>query len=320
MTSEIATGVSPTVSRGARAAERWGHAIVKAKGDAAFFYMAQNKGFWAKHDLAVDLLELTGSRDVTRTLVAGEVDSADITPADVLPALEKGADLRFVGSAIHGYPYALYVRSDVKSWADLADKRIGVSAPGSAPHVFALAMLRANNVPTAGIRIVTAGGSASRIRALASGRIDATAASSEFVPQANELGIKVLGLARDALPLYPRFYQVMSARTIERRRDAATRFLAGYLEGLRYCVRNREESINLAAEISDQDPHARFAFAYDEIVDHHMVSVMMDIPRDKIAWMQDMMIRLGRQEKPLDLDRFIDTSLRDKALQLLATP
>jgi len=205
-------------------ADRWGHAIVRAKRDAAFLYMALKQGFWAKRDLNVDLLELRGSREVIRTLTAGEVDSADATPADVLPAVEKGADLRFVGAALHGAPYAMYG-----------------------------------------------------------------------------------------------FYEVMGARTIERRRDAATRFLAAYVEGIRYCLTHREEAINLSAEINDEEPDARYRLAYDEIVDGRMVSPIMDIPRDKIAWMQDTMLRLKRLEKPVDIDRLIDTSLRDKALALVAT-
>src|SRR5262245_59707446 len=127
-----ATAMASLLPRRLGAAERWSHAVVKAKGDAAFFYMAQKKGLWTRRGLAVELLELKGSIDVIRTLVAGEVDSSDSNPAEVLPAVEKGAELRFVGSAIHGLPYAMYVRPGIGSWSELADKTFGVSAPGSA--------------------------------------------------------------------------------------------------------------------------------------------------------------------------------------------
>jgi NitT/TauT family transport system substrate-binding protein len=317
VTAIAATAAAPLVPRPAGAAERWSHAIVKAKGDAAFFYMAQKNGFWARRGLSVEFVELKGSKDVIRALLAGEVDSSDSVPADVLPAVERGAGLRFVGSAIHGYPYAMYVRPEINAWAELADKTFGVSAPGSAPHIFALASLETNNVPTENIRLANAGGTAGRIKALAAGRLDATAASTEFIPLIDELKIKVLGLAKDMAPMFPRFYEVMSAGTIERRRHAAIRFLAGYMEGLRYCIDHRDEAIILSAEINDESPGARYAFAYDEIVNGKMVSLNMDIPRDKIAWMQDTMIRVKRQEKPVDIDQLIDTRLRDQALELI---
>ena len=313
----IAAALGSLTARHAGAVEKWSHAIVKSKGDAAFFYMAQKKGFWARRGLNVDLIELHGSRDVIRTLLAGEVDSSDSTPADVLPAVERGADLRFIGSAIVGCPYALYARPAITSWADLADKTFGVSSAGSAPHIFTLAMLEINNVPAENIKLVNAGGSAGRINALAAGRIDATAASTEFIPMADGLGIKVLGLAKSMAPMFPRFYEVMSQRTLERRRDAAVQFLAGYMEGLRYCVDHRDEAISLSAEVNDERPDARYAFAFDQIVDGRMVSLDMDIPRDRIAWMQDTMMRLKQQQAPVDIDRLIDTSARDKALDLV---
>jgi ABC-type nitrate/sulfonate/bicarbonate transport system substrate-binding protein len=317
VTAIVATATAPLVPRTAGAAEKWSHAIVKAKGDAAFFYMAQKKRFWARRGLSVEFVELKGSKDVIGALLAGEVDSSDSLPADVLPAVEKGAGLRFVGAAVHGCPYAMYVRPQINGWAELADKTFGVSAPGSAPHIFALATLETNNVPTEKIRLANAGGSTGRVKALAAGRLDATVASTEFIPMVDELKVKVLGLAKEMAPMFPRFYEVMSARTIERRHHAAIRFLAGYMEGLRYCVDHRDEAINLSAEINDERPGPRYAFAYDEIVNSRMVSLNMEVPRDKIAWMQDTMIRVKQQEKPVDIDRLIDTRLRDQALELV---
>jgi len=44
----------------AGAAEKWRHAILASKGDAAFFFMAKHKGFWAKRGLDVDIIELKG--------------------------------------------------------------------------------------------------------------------------------------------------------------------------------------------------------------------------------------------------------------------
>jgi hypothetical protein len=43
----------------------------------------------------------------------------------------------------------------------------------------------------------------------------------------------------------------------------------------------------------------------------------MEIHRDKIAWMQDMMIHVHELARPVNIDATIDTSLRDKALQIV---
>ena len=310
---------SPMLSlRTARAAEKWRHSLVSSKGDAAFFFMAKTKGFFDKRGLDVELIELKGSRDVLRAVIANEAESADSNPSDALPALEKGADVKFVGSAIEGYPYAMYVRPEIKSWAELAGKTFGVSGPGSAPHMFALAMLESEKVPVDGIQIANTGGTTSRIKALVGGRIDATAASTEFVPLADQMKIKVLGFAKDLAPKFPRFYEVMQTRTIRDRREAAVNFLAAYMEGLRYCVDHRDEAIALSAEINKEKPDdPRYAYSYDEIVKGRLVSLNMEINRDKIAWIQDMMLLLNQLAKPVDIDASIDASLRESALQIV---
>ncbi len=318
LTSAAALAAPALLLRPARALEKWRHAMVVSKGDAAFFFMAKKKGFWEKRGLDVDLVELKGSKDVIRALLAGEVESSDSVPSDVLPAIEKGADVRFVGSQIVGYPYAMYVRPEIKSCAELKDKTFGVSGPGSAPHIFALAFLETAGVPTDDIKIANTGGTTGRVKALAAGKIDATAASTEFVPLAGELKIKVLGFAKDLAPQFPRMYEVMSAKTVATRREAAINFLAGYMEGLRYCADHREEAINLSAEVNQEKPDdPRYAYAYDEIVKGKLLSLNMEIPRDKIVWMQDMMIKVKELARPVNVDAYIDTSLRDKALALV---
>jgi len=319
VTASAAALAAPAIAFGpARAAEKWRHAILTSKGDAGFFFMAKKKGFFEKRGLDVELIELKGSKDVLRAVLANEADSSDSTPSDALPALEKGADIKFVGSAIEGYPYAMYVRPEITSWADLKGKTFGVSGPGSAPHIFALAMLETEKVPIDTIQIANTGGTTSRIKALVAGKLDATAASTEFVPLADELKIKVLGFAKDLAPKFPRFYEVMRAKTIETRREAAVNFLAAYAEGLRYCVDHRDEAINLSAEINQEKPDdPRYGYSYDEIVKGGLVSLNMEIHRDKITWMQDMMIRLKELARPVDIDAAIDTSLRDKALALI---
>jgi ABC-type nitrate/sulfonate/bicarbonate transport system substrate-binding protein len=317
VTAAAATVAAPLFSRRATAGERWSHAIVRPKSDAAFFHAAQEQAFWAQRGLTVDLVELRSSRDVLRTLVMGEVDSADLTPADVLPAVAQSAPLRFVGAGLHGCPYAVYVRPGIDEWVELGGQTFGVAVPGSATHMFALTALQLNGVPSDGIKVAKAGRPGGRIEAVAAGKLDATVAPSEFIPMADALEIKVLGLARETAPLFPRFCQVMNARTVERRRDAAVRFLAGHVEGLRWCVDHRDAAIRLSAEINDEEPDARYVRAYDDIVGGDMVALDLEIPYHKIAWMQEMLLRLRQQERALDIDALIDESLRDKALELV---
>jgi NitT/TauT family transport system substrate-binding protein len=64
----------------------------------------------------------------------------------------------------------------------------------------------------------------------------------------------------------------------------------------------------------DDDPRA--SFVYDEVVKYNAVDPDMPIPQQKLAWMQDLFIKTGNLNKPVDLAKFIDASVRDKALAL----
>src|SRR3546814_14526769 len=106
----------------------------------------------------------------------------------------------------------MYVSKDINDWSDLKDKTFGVSSPGSAPHMFALAMMETAGVPTDDIKIASAGGSSGRLKALAAGQLDAAASSPEFIPVVDHYGAQFLGFAKDMAPMFPPFSLVVLGR------------------------------------------------------------------------------------------------------------
>ena len=301
----------------AHAQTRWKAGVLQAKGDAGFTWMAQQKGYFKELGLDVEFMEFRGDKDVMRALLAGEVDSADMNPGTALGAIDRGAiNLRFVGSPIPGLPYALYVRKEITSWSQLKGKTFGVSAPGSQPEIIAREMLIRKGVNADSIKIVSAGGSGSRIKALVAGKIDATASSSEYVPDADRLGIRVMTLAADLLPEYPHHVLVMKEETLKAKREATINFLAAYMEGLDYSVKHRDETLKLSGKINEKpanDP--QLVYIYDELIAKKYVAVKMDVPRAKIEWLQNQLLKAEVVRKKIDLDKFIDESYREEALK-----
>ncbi len=304
------------VAAPAQAQIKWRHGIVQSKADAGFFFMAIEKGYFKKRGLDVEFVDLRGNNDVIRALLAGELDSGEASPSSPLTAIERGADIRFIGSSMPGLPFALYVRKDIKSWEDLKGKTFAVSAPGTITDVIARAMLKRKGVDPDSIKLANAGGSAGRIRALAGGKVDATAASSEFIPDVEKLGIKVMALSADLVPDYPRFVIFARTDTLKQKREPVISFLAAYMEGLDYALKNRDETLKLAGKINDKpasDP--QLAYIYDEAKLKGYVSVSSEIPRAKIEWLQNEMVRLGEIKKTIDLDKYIDETYRKEALR-----
>jgi len=314
-----ATTAAPFVQVPAFAArEKWRHVTLTSKGDAGFFYMAREKGMWDKLGIDVEIIELNGSKDLLRSIIAGEAQSADNTPSDLIPLWLKNVDIRIVAGTIVGHSYAMYTRKNITQWSQLADKTFGVSGAGSAPHMFALAMLQTAGVPTDNIKIANTGGSASRVKALIAGATDATCSNGEFSLIAQKNNINVLGYAKDMAPMFPRLILPMTGATVDKRFDAATRFSAGYLEGLRYCAAHRDETIALSAKINKikvDDP--LLAFAYDDIIKNKMIAENLEIPTEKIKWMANLMLKVKVIDSMPDIQKYLDPRVQQAAVKLL---
>jgi NitT/TauT family transport system substrate-binding protein len=295
---------------------KWKHCLLVVKANAGFLFMGLEKAFFKKRGLDVEFVQLRGDRDVARALMAGECESAEISPGASISIMEKGGDLRFFGSAQPGFPYALYVRPDITSWDQLKDKTFGVSGPGSVPEIMARAMLHKKGIDASGIKVVNAGGSGARIQALVAGKVDAVASSSQYSADAARLGIKVMGFAADIVPEYPSTIFVAKNDTLKANRETVISFLAGYMEGLDYALSHRDEMLRLAGKLNNKAPdNPELVFTFDEAVQMHYFSVKSEIPRDKLEWLQNQLVQFGQIKKKIDLDKYIDESYRQEALK-----
>jgi NitT/TauT family transport system substrate-binding protein len=113
--------------------------------------VAQDKGFFARHGLDVDLINYAGSTDqLLETLATGKADAAVGMALRWLKPLEQGFDVKIVAS-LHGGCMRLLapVNSGIDKVEDLKGKIIGVSDMNSpAKNFFAIVIRKAGLDPT----------------------------------------------------------------------------------------------------------------------------------------------------------------------------
>lgn len=119
----------------ASAADTWRYGVVEAKGDAGLIFMPVR--FGQAHGLDIKMVEFTSSTTPVKALISGDIDAFTTSPGVVIPAMARGAKLKFVGCNWPGASYTLYGAADVKTVADLKGKSIAVSSAGSVPDLFA---------------------------------------------------------------------------------------------------------------------------------------------------------------------------------------
>jgi hypothetical protein len=96
------------------------------------------------------------------------------------------------------------------------------------------------------------------------------------------------------------------------------RFMAAEISALRYAVANRDEEIKHTMETTKAKPDdPRPGFIFDEATKYKDIDPEIGLPMDKLAWMQEMLLKNGSMPKPADLTKVVAPEIRAKALELV---
>lgn len=295
----------------------WRHGIIEAKSDAGILMMV-TRGFAAQQGLNLDIMQFKSDAIGLKALLAGEIDSYDGALTGTVVAASRGIDVKLLGCHWPGLPHGIFVRNTIASVDDLKGKTIAISTPFSHPDVIARTLLAKHNIDAADVKFANMGGDVDRFKALVAGVVDATVVSNEYTPVADKNGIRQLVSARDIVPNYIRLCMFSTGNTLSARREDAIRFLAAEMAALRYALSHRDEAIKLTREITGAKlDDERPGFIFDDAVRTSGVDPDMSIPLDKIAWMQDLLVRGGQLQRPFDLTRLVASDIRAQALARL---
>ncbi len=300
----------------AQAADVWKFGVVEAKGDAGILFMPEK--FGEKYGIEIQMLEFASSTTPVKALISGQLDAFTTSPSVSLTAMSRGAKLKFIGCNWPGATYTLYGAPDVKTLADLKGKSVGISGPGSMPDLFTRVVLDKAGMKPADVVFANAGGGSDRFKSLLAGVVKATATSSEFEPEAQKRGFNILAQAHKDAPNLSRNCLVTTDKIIETRRDGLVKFLAANIDGTRYAMSHREETIALSTKVAKLAPEDTSpAFIFDEATAQKNIDPDFGIPTDKLQWIEGVLAASDSVDSNMDVKAFIDDKPRLDALKLI---
>ena len=286
--------------------------------DCGFLLMAQEKGFFDKYGVDVQYVDLKSAAQSLPALASGEVDAIEESPGGFFIASEKGdLDATIIGSTMQGMPYAIYAKKQYSSLKDLAGKSLAISSPIGLPALVAQLILKDAGVDYSKLKLVNGGGNADRYKAVVAGTADAASSPADFVPQAEKDGVKVLALSHDIVPDYPR-YMIIAKNEALKKNDAASRYLAGMIEGVRYAYDHPDEAKALAAKsmkTTADDPIV--TYMYDLIVKDQLFDRDQGIPQKMLDFQEKVLRDVGQLTKPVPMDKMVDDSYQKAALKMV---
>ena len=142
ITHKLALGLGlALLAQGAQAQDRMKVAIgQRGVYENSISELGQDKGFFKKHGLVLELLYTQGSGETQQAVISGSVDvGIGVGTHSVMGAFQKGAPIRAIGSTITGAYEFWYVRADspIKTFKDAADKTVAYSTAGSSTMMWA---------------------------------------------------------------------------------------------------------------------------------------------------------------------------------------
>ncbi|GAA4075282.1 ABC transporter substrate-binding protein [Actinomadura miaoliensis] len=306
-------GGAGAASSGGSTTLRYG--IYEPGADSGYLLMGQEKNFFAKHKVKVEVVRFNSVQQAFPALLAKQVDVVQGNPSEALLGTQKGAKLKFVGSTMPGQNYALYAKPSVTSLSAVSGATLGVSTPTGLPAVVAKAMLLQSGVDPSKVKLVNAGGSPDRYKAVVSGRLQVASAPLDYSSQAQKDGMKVLARAKDVVPDFPRYALITRDDVLKSKGAEVTGLIAGLVEGIRYADTHKDEAAALAAKtlnVAVTDPV--ISSTYQEFHDGGYLAMNGEIPVEQIKYLADLQVKLGITKSPVPVDPMVDDSYRKKAI------
>ena len=290
--------------------------------DDAQAIAAYEGGFYKKHGLDVELVEFKSGTDLIKAIVGGQLDSGVLGFTNAVAWASKGADLKVVGGAQHGY-HAMVVRDEtgIKDVAGLKGKILASQTEGGTADtvlkgvVLKNAGLKADDLNIMGVSPQVA------VQSLIGKRVDA---AFLFEPQAT-----IAKLVAPVTQIYevgevwpfPCMVVIASGNTVNKRKDALWKPLDAQRDAIELLQMKPAEAAKLIAEYFISQPTLktlkngdvpRETIITDAIKSQTFSPILTKKELARMQEIADILTEQGslktRDGKPYDVNGIIDLS------------
>lgn len=248
--------IASAMATGARAQTPTLEVIVFAGGSAMPIYVAQDKGFFEKEGVKVNVTATPSSGFQMSNLVSGKFNIAG-TAVDNLVAYQEGQgtakldrkpDLVAIlgGSSVE---LALMAQPSIKSVDQLKGKTFAVDSLSTGFAFVLRAMLEKNGFKPDDYKLEAVGGTKQRLEALKADKVAAALMTEPFTTQAKRAGFTDLGDAVKSVGPYQSGVQIAMRDWVKNNEKAVVAYIRGFLAGVNwiYDPANQEEAAKILA-------------------------------------------------------------------------
>jgi ABC-type nitrate/sulfonate/bicarbonate transport system substrate-binding protein len=234
-------------------------------------WIAAEQGFFAKNNLAVNLTLTPGSVPLMQNLVGGKFDIA-LAAIDNLVAYMEGQgeaklsaepDLIAVFGSQSG-TMRLVAQPEIKSYADLKGKDIGLDAKTTGFAFVLMKMLEHGGLRPGDYNLVPAGGTPFRVQAMQDKKIAATVVYSPFEVTLMEKGFNKIGDGIDVFGKYQGISGFVQRSWAKQHSEELVGFIRSWIEAIDFLYepKNKQAAIAILlknAKLTPEQADASYA-------------------------------------------------------------
>lgn len=218
----------------------------------------RGKGFFADHGLDVEVFVTPNSTDQMRGLGKGAWQIVSTAFDNVLGwSGREGAEVVAVAQVSQGNVLPVYVRPEIKSWADLRGRPLAVDAVDTAYALVLRRILLAHGLKMeqGDYTLIAKGTTGFRLDSMTRGETFGGILNPPWDKKAEAAGHKRFADHREVLPDYPGGVFAVSRQWASDNRELLRKFLRLWHDALRWTheANNRDEAIKLLAEAEQID-------------------------------------------------------------------
>lgn len=235
------------------------------------WWIAKEARYYEKYGLDVDMIYVGASPVIIQAMLGGQAGVGAGGGPPLVTNVLQGGDVVQVATTV---PYAiqsLIVKPEIRTPADLAGKKIGISRLGAIPHFTLQAIVKLHNVQ--GINIVQTGTTTQAITSLSQGLVDGIITSAPFTFRLMKDGYRELVSPKEFKKAGVEFLiQGLVARKsfAVKNREVVVAMIKATMEGTRQMFVNEKQAKSVLAKYTRQsDPDIldqTYKFAVDVFV------------------------------------------------------
>jgi NitT/TauT family transport system substrate-binding protein len=275
-------------------------------------FVANDRGFYAKHGLETELIQVRPNVAMA-ALLSGDIDYVELI-GSIIRSAAKGAPVRAISTNIKAPFFSFAAHPKYKTIKDLRGAIIGVTAIGGTNYISTRLTLRHFGIdPDKEVKILAIGDEKLMYEAFKIGRVDAVVVAPPFSVLLKREGFPLLAHTAELLS-FPFSGIGTTTDRIGRNRAQVKKVLKAEIEALRSIRANAAATTEVIRKRFGMDERMARE-SYDVVVDAY--SRDGRIPLDGVETLLSIEKAANQIPQNITADMIVDSSLVDEALKEL---